>query len=169
MPLYNSLRTNLRGALNIDDPKEIDDAVHLNQMVVEMEINRVFCLVQDTTVPHDAGEDVTIREQRPFRDADTVALHLAVFGPLVESAHKSVDLESKSPSLRILVVKSEEVDVFVFAYVLPLSEGLVQDADFREVLSNDGEQCGFATADVALDGDEMRLVHIFWRHAPILN
>ena len=79
-------------------------------------------------------------------------------------------MKGEAPSFGVLVVESEKVDVFMLSNVLPLSEGLVKNGEFWEVLFDDFEYCGFATADVALDGDELgSFIQFFWRHDSILN
>lgn len=130
----------------------------------------MFSFVEDVAVAHDAGEDVPVREERPFGDLDAIASHLAVLGPLVDPAHKGVDLKSEAPAGRVLVIEAQKVDVLLLADILPLGKGLVEDGEFWEVLSYDFENGGLATADVSLDRDEARsIAPIFWRHDSISN
>ena len=46
-------------------------------------------------------------------------------------------MKSETPAFGILVVESEEVDIFVLSDILPLSERLVEDGQFWEVLPDD--------------------------------
>ena len=127
-------------------------------------------LVKDLAIPHDAGKDVPIREQWSFRYSNSISRHLAVLGPLIDSAHKGVDLKSESPPFRILVVESEKVDIFMLTNVLPLSERFVKYGKFRKVLFDDFEDSRLATANIPLNRDELgSLIQFFWRHDSILN
>ena len=137
--LLDPVRAHLGRALDVDNSRKINDFVHFHQVVVELEVHGVLCLVEDLAVLHDAGEDVTIGEEGPFGDPNSIASHLAVLSPLVNSAHKGVDLKGEAPALGILVVESEEVDIFVLSDILPLCERLVENGQFWEVLPDDFE------------------------------
>ena len=79
-------------------------------------------------------------------------------------------MKGEAPPLGFLVVESKEVDVFVLSNVLPLSEWLVKDGEFRKVLFDYFEYGRLATADVTLYGDEVRsFIQFFWRNDSILN
>ena len=127
-------------------------------------------LVKYLAILHDAGEDVSIWKQWSLRYSNSISRHLTVLSPLINSAHKGVDLKSESPPFGILVVESKKVYIFLLANVLPLSERFVKYGEFREVLFDNFEYSRLPTADIPLDGDELRsLIQFFWRHDSILN
>ena len=157
-------------ALDVDDSEEVDDLAHADQVVVELQVDGVLGLVEDSHVLHDAGEDEAVGQQGALGNADSFAGHLAVLRPLGQSAHESEYLEGKAPSLGLSVVKSQEIDVLLLPDVLPFSERLVEYAQLREVFPDDFQNGGLTAADVALNGDKTRLcVCHFWRHPAIFN
>lgn len=91
-------------------------------------------LVENVGVAHNTSEDPAVGEEGAFRDSDAPPDHLAVLHPLVEPAHKGVDLEGEAPASLVLVVQLKEIDVLLLANVLPVGEGFVQDGQLRKVL-----------------------------------
>lgn len=65
----DALLTGLGVALDVDDSGQVDDLVHGEEVVVELQIDCVFGLVQDIHITHDGCEDEPVREERPLRDA----------------------------------------------------------------------------------------------------
>jgi len=164
-PLLDPLRAGFGRTADVYYPVEVYYVVHADQVVVEVQVDGVLCLVEELGVAHDAGEDVAVGEEGALGDAYALADYLAVLSPLVDSGHEGVDLKGEAPPLGVLIVHAQQVDVLILPHLLPLAQGLVEDGELREVFPDDGEQGGFTTADVALDGDEPRLaVMWFWRH-----
>lgn len=68
-----------------------------------------------------------------------------------------IDLEGESPSLGLLVVFFQHVDVGA-SEVLPVTHGLFDPFGLRDLLSEDLEECRLAAADVSLNGEAVVLV-----------
>jgi hypothetical protein len=125
--LLDSLLTDFRGAANVNDSRKVDDFFHFKHVLVTLEVNFVFGVIEDVHIFHDAGKNEAIAEKRAFRDADAVAFEGAVLGPLFESAHESINLESEAPPLGVFVVDFEEVNIFLGTDILPIAEGFVKN------------------------------------------
>jgi hypothetical protein len=50
-------------------------------------------------------------------------------------------LKGEAPAIGLLIVKSKQINVLVLTDILPLGKGLIEDVQFREVLSDDSEDC----------------------------
>lgn len=94
-------------------------------MIVELQVDSVLGLVEDVAVLHDAGEYVAVGKKWPFWYSDAIACHFAVLWPFLNSAHEGVNLEGEAPSVGILVVHVEQVNVFVLSDILPLGERFI--------------------------------------------
>ena len=69
---------------------------------------------------------------------------------LLNSSEDSVDLEGKSPSLGLLVVLLEHIDI-LSVKVLPLRDRLFNPFGLRDLLPQYFKESRFPTADVALN------------------
>lgn len=167
--LLDSLETGFGGTVDVEDAGEVHDAVDAGEVVVELRVDGVFGLIEETQVPHDAGEDVAVGKQRPFRDLDAAAAQPAVLAPLGQTGHEGVDLEGEAPARGLLVVETQQVDLLL-PHLLPLRQRLIQNGQFGQTLSDDLEDGGLAAADVALDGDEEGTLFLrLWRHSDYIN
>ena len=61
-PLLDPVGANFGRALNIDNPSQINDLIHLNQLVIELQVDRMLSLVQNLAVFHNASKDVSVGE-----------------------------------------------------------------------------------------------------------
>jgi hypothetical protein len=67
-------------------------------------------------------------------------------------------LEGEAPSLRLLVIDFEEVNIFIGSDILPIAERLIENDKFREVLSDNLEDGRLATSNISLDRNKLRPV-----------
>lgn len=125
--LLDALLTDFRRATDVNNSREVDNFFHFKHVIVTLEINFVFGVIEDVHVFHDAGKNEAITEKRSFRDSNAIAFESAVLCPLFESAHEGINLESEAPPLRIFVVNFEEVDIFLGADILPVAERFIKN------------------------------------------
>lgn len=149
--LLYALEAQLGGTFQVDDGSQ-GEVFHdgLAQGVVHCVLD---CL--EIALPmHDLPKNMPIRQWRPLRKQHLAPIVLPSLLPELTSRVQSIQLESKSPSLGVLVVSLKDIAT---RGVLPLVYGLFYCVGVQE-----GQEGCLPGADIALYGDYGHLFLLYF-------
>lgn len=141
--LLYALQTQLRWAFQVDDGLE---GTLFNHGLANLTVNCIFCSIKVTLTVHYLAKHISISKWGSLRIMKSIRLLCCDHLPKSIAGMYGIELESKSPSLGILIVVFEHIDA---ANVFPLVNGLLNRGNIEE-----WEQGGFAGPQVALNRDD---------------